>query len=376
MVIALNAPAAALAALGALQQISGAQVKAILANGPVRAPSAKWPLGFVVPGAAAGGNGSSYKPWASLDDAAAALVALEAGSQDGNPINLVLAAGTYAANSKPFLRPVNIVMLPGARFATGVVGLPATLPTRTASTVLVTAWGVQRSADGIGNSGNSTDPLSTGVPPFVFTVNTPSLYLGSSITYRGNPPSLGGTDAIMRAQTVVPSGWSLALANVNASAGVSAAGATVVAENSALGADGVGDVAAASLTVTGGSVGGDVTVTTSASCKDCDLTFCTAWTGPLRTDTLGWRGLQNAAVTPSGAKAFFPGTVVTDRVVTAASPMTITLPGTFASAVDAVISPEVADATTFYAVTSTTTTTIVVTFGGTAPVAFRFMAQG
>lgn len=366
-----NAAAAGNAAVNALNWAQILQLQGALSGTVNAPPSLKYPFAFVSPTAAAGGNGSAARPWATLDDVAAGLVALEANATTGDPINVVMAPGTYAANSKPFTRPVNIVLQQGARFATGVVGLPVSIPTRTAATVLVTAWGIQRAPDALGASGLPTDPAVTGLPPFVFTVATPALYLGSSVTYRGNPPSLAGTDMVLRAEAVIPSGWVAALANVNAAAGVDAAGATLFADDSTL-----GDTNAAVLVTEGGQVGGAVVVTTSAATRGTDLSFVTAWTGPCRTDTLGWRGLQNAAVTPTGAVSFLPGTVVSERFATTPSPMTITLPGTFESAVDAVISCEAGDATTFANVTSSTATTVVVTFGGTAPVAFRVHAQG
>lgn len=328
---------------------------------------------FIDAFASAGGNGSWLKPWANLDEAAAGLGALAADDTDGDPVVLHIGKGTYVANTKPFQRPVSLVLGQGARFATASTTLAVVLPSRTAATVLVTSWSITRASDAAGTAGLSTDPAETGVPVFSFTVNTASLYLGGTVSYRGAGPLLSFDSAILRAAATCPSGWALALDNVNASNGVTATGATVISLNSALG--GIGAVAADVLGATGGSISGAVTIGTSAGVKRAQTSLVTAWTGAITTDTEGWRGLQNASVTPTGAVVFFPGTVVSGVVATSGSPQTVTFPGTFAAAPQVVISTSAGDATTFAVVTSTTTTTCVITYGGTAPVSFRYVAQ-
>lgn len=378
MVNLVNAVSAGLAAGQALQLARLSQIGDALET-TVSAPPSVTKVAVVdARFSSSSGNGSASQPFGSLDAASDGLGEIAADADDGSPILLVVRAGLYAANTKPFRRPVVLQLEAGARFATGAASLPCQLPARTASAPLVTRWGVVQ-APGAGIQGDPAVAATTTVPPLAIAVTTPAQYAGSIVSYIGQPALLAGptfsfASLVLRNGASCPShaSWSLEFAYAQADAVNAGLGRVLTVGSNHT------DVTAASITArNGGSLGGILNGNVNA--VRVRLQGLTALNGTLTADSGAWADVVAAGVTPAGAVTWVPGTVVRRREPVAASPQTITLPGSFGTSSPTVsIQPEGAgvSATTFWTVTAVTANTVVVTHGGSAPTHWQVLAQG
>lgn len=363
MVIALNAPAAGLAGLGALQQIAIAQLKATLAatiQGLPQTTKAAW----VGANGSAAGNGSLWKPWLTLEQAAAGIPALGAAAvvADAVPTIIRVTRGNYSVPTTPFKAPVILVLEEGATID-GTAPIPVSLVARTSTTALAVMFGIVSMSQG-----------PTAAPGFAITMGTgASAYLPvqryqgqpgqlPQFTLRGVPASVGYVapvnvvDALVTG-AIVATGTNATFEGCNINAAVTAGGAITARQ---------------CITGPAGTLNGGV-VTVSGSTLTGDVTGATVTLDDESADALvrGTITVTGTVIYTSRAAVAVQG----DTIAAAGSPQVVTFPTAYQAAPSSVVvTPSAGDATTFAVVSAITATGFTITYGGTNPVSFRWVS--